>query len=153
MGLQNWLHSLHTSPIGLTPAVWDVEQPEFDRDAFPLGCICEWSYQDLAALRNTIATLNAEGKRVAIIDTAKRLHTAAWRLLTQAGVNWLVRPDTLSAALANVQLLLASGEFSLIVVDGFSSDQLLPAQVKRLQRLIPAQATLVFATPLGCDLA
>ncbi|NJK72675.1 MAG: hypothetical protein HC926_05275 [Synechococcaceae cyanobacterium SM2_3_60] len=153
MGLQHWLHGLHTSPIALAPAVWDVEQTEFDRDAFPLGCICEWSYQDLTALQASIATLNAAGKRAAIIDTAKRLNTAAWRLLTQAGVNWLVRPDTLTAALANVQLLLASGEFSLIVVDGFSSDQLLPAQVERLQRLVPAQATLVFATPLGDTLA
>lgn len=146
MGLQHWFGHRQESRVAIAPAVWEVDTAEFDLDAFPQGQLCDWSYDNFASLRSTIAKLNSEGKRAAIIDSDKCLDTPAWRLLTQSGSNWLVRPDTIEAALANAHLLLSSGEFSLIVIDGLSSDRLLPAQIERLQRLVPAHATLIFAS-------
>lgn len=85
-------------------------------------------------LLSVIARATRQGERVAVIDMDRDLDATSfnsWGIATE--LVWVVEPGTLKNALWAADVLLRSGHFGLVVLDGISS-QIRTASLVRLQR-------------------
>jgi hypothetical protein len=111
----------------------------------------------LTTLHRLVTTINAPVAahsprgRCAIIDVAHQLNSPIWKLLTASGVNWLVRPDDLYAALQSALMLLISQQFSLVALPGLSIEDLHPEDALLLQSAVSPQTTLLFLQNIPWD--
>ena len=85
-------------------------------------------------LLSVVARATRQGERVAIIDMDKDLDAASfgsWGIATE--LVWVIEPSTLKNALWAADVLLRSGHFGMVVLDGITS-QIRTASLVRLQR-------------------
>lgn len=123
-------------------------QDGFDWQELPLGQLCDWQgpsfEQQLHFLHRLITVANREHRRCAIIDIAHQLNSLRWQFLVRSGVNWLVPPDDITAAVRAVEILLVSQQFPLVVIVGLGMEDLDPAEVTLLQSVLSPWSIVIF---------
>jgi hypothetical protein len=68
--------------------------------------------------RRLVAQAIARGEPVAVIDGSRTLAPRDWAPLARAGVMWMVRPKSAKRAAWCADVVLRSGAFGLVVLDG-----------------------------------